>query len=111
MNLAHDPDVSHARSKHIHCLERKIRGLVADGTIKPKYVKSEDNTTSFSTNPFGCVAFRKHRATLRSLRNLAENTLFCPFTVLPGMGGCRTATLCTAVLVADKLATHPEPHL
>eukprot|EP00965_Chrysotila_dentata_P227776 6196216-Pleurochrysis_carterae.AAC.2 len=36
INLTHDP-VSHARSKHIHRRELKIRELVADyGTIKPK---------------------------------------------------------------------------
>eukprot|EP00965_Chrysotila_dentata_P032179 1073439-Pleurochrysis_carterae.AAC.1 len=33
-NLAHDP-ISHAKSKHIHRRELKIRELVPDGTIKP----------------------------------------------------------------------------
>eukprot|EP00965_Chrysotila_dentata_P058439 1938234-Pleurochrysis_carterae.AAC.2 len=41
INLAHD-SLSHAKSKHIHRREHKICGFVADGTIKPKYVKSQD---------------------------------------------------------------------
>ena len=61
--------MSHAKSKHIHRRELKIRELVADGTIKPKYVKSEDNTADIFTKPLGRVAFQKHRATLLGLRN------------------------------------------
>eukprot|EP00965_Chrysotila_dentata_P154569 5107243-Pleurochrysis_carterae.AAC.1 len=42
INLANDP-VSPAKSKHIHLRELKICKLVADGTMKLKYVKSEDS--------------------------------------------------------------------
>eukprot|EP00965_Chrysotila_dentata_P171254 5651467-Pleurochrysis_carterae.AAC.1 len=45
----HDP-VSHAGSKHINRHELKIRELVAHSTIKPKYVKSEDNTVDIFTS-------------------------------------------------------------
>eukprot|EP00965_Chrysotila_dentata_P261777 6214364-Pleurochrysis_carterae.AAC.9 len=68
INLAHAP-VSHARSKRIHRPELKIRQLVADGTIKPKYVKSEDYTADIFTKLLGRVALQKHRATLHGLRN------------------------------------------
>eukprot|EP00965_Chrysotila_dentata_P074604 2464215-Pleurochrysis_carterae.AAC.2 len=51
INLAQDL-LSHAKStKHIHHRELKIRELVADGTFKPKYVKSEDNTADIFTKP------------------------------------------------------------
>eukprot|EP00965_Chrysotila_dentata_P192290 6175089-Pleurochrysis_carterae.AAC.3 len=47
INLAHDP-VRHAKSKHIHRRELTIRELIADGTIKLKYVKSETTRWTFS---------------------------------------------------------------
>eukprot|EP00965_Chrysotila_dentata_P263002 6214732-Pleurochrysis_carterae.AAC.1 len=75
IDLAHDP-VSQAKSKHIHCRELNIRELVADGNIKPKYVKSEDNTADIFIKPLGHVAFQKQRATLLSLRKQAKNTHF-----------------------------------
>eukprot|EP00965_Chrysotila_dentata_P211851 6186679-Pleurochrysis_carterae.AAC.3 len=67
INLGHDP-VSHAKSKHIHRRELKILELVADGVVKPKYVKSEDNTADIFTKPLGRVAFQKQCATLLGLR-------------------------------------------
>eukprot|EP00965_Chrysotila_dentata_P175247 5784695-Pleurochrysis_carterae.AAC.1 len=67
INLAHDP-VSHAKSKHIHRRELKIRELVADGAVKPNYVKSEDNTTDIFTKPLARVAVQNSRATLPGLR-------------------------------------------
>ena len=67
INLAHDP-VYHGRSKHILRRELKIRELVADGVIKPKYVKGPDNTADIFTKSLGRVPFQKHRATLLGLR-------------------------------------------
>ena len=66
IDLSHDP-VLHASTKHIKRRELFIRDLVLDGTIAPKYVKTDDNMADIFTKPLQRQAFQKHRAALMGL--------------------------------------------
>ena len=63
IDLSHDP-VLHASTKHIKRRELFIRDLVLDGTIKPKYVKTDNNMADIFTKPLQRQSFQKHRAAL-----------------------------------------------
>ena len=66
IDLSHDP-VLHASTKHIKRRELFIRDLVLDGTITPKYVKTDDNMADIFTKPLQRQSFQKHRTALMGL--------------------------------------------